>query len=181
MRDLATIQSIERFFTELGKGIKEPSQVYITGGASAILKGWRQTSLDIDFMFNPELDEFYRRIPRLKEQLKLNLEIASPSHFIPELPGWQNRSEFIVSKGQVSFYHYDFYSQALSKIERGHDKDMKDVKGMLRLNLVDLDRLRDLFNQIEEKFYRYPNVDLVTLKEKLTALGQGAYSGDSVP
>jgi hypothetical protein len=46
--------------------------------------------------------------------------IASPAHFIPELPGWRERSLLIEREGLVSFYHYDPCSQALAKIQRGH-------------------------------------------------------------
>jgi len=58
-------------------------------------------------------------------------------HFIPELPGWQDRSPFIERKGTVSFHHYDFYAQALAKIERGHAQDEADVDEMMRRGAVD--------------------------------------------
>ena len=57
----------------------------------------------------------------------MNIELAAPDQFIPELPEWRDRSQFIESIGKVDFYHYDFYSQALAKLERGHDRDLKDV------------------------------------------------------
>jgi hypothetical protein len=87
------------------------------------------------------------------------VELASPAHFIPELPGWDERSPFITREGMVSFHHYDLYAQALSKIERGHAQDRQDVTEMLRRGLVDPARLRELFAQIEPKLYRYPAID----------------------
>ncbi|MBK9765936.1 MAG: hypothetical protein IPP63_02335 [Chloracidobacterium sp.] len=57
----------------------------------------------IDLKFYPEADDLYRAIPQIKEQLQLNIELAAPSDFIPELPDWQNRCEFITREGSVSF------------------------------------------------------------------------------
>jgi hypothetical protein len=68
--------------------------------------------------------------------LGVNIELASPPDFIPELPGWRGRSSFVFSEGNVEVYHFDFYSQALSKIERGFAQDMDDVAQMLKSGLV---------------------------------------------
>ena len=55
---------------------------------------------------------------RLKEELEINIELASPDDFIPALDGWQGRSVFIARHARIDFFHYDFYAQALAKIER---------------------------------------------------------------
>jgi hypothetical protein len=60
------------------------------------------------------------------------------------------------------FHHYDFYSQCLAKIERGHRKDLVDVDSMLG-GLVEPRRLAALFEQIEPDLYRYPAIDAATL------------------
>lgn len=87
------------------------------------------------------------------------MELAAPSHFIPELPGWETRSLFITREGTVSFYHYDFYAQALSKIERGHTQDAVEVLAMLDQRLVVPARLREFFEAIEPQLHRYPAID----------------------
>ena len=71
-----------------------------------------------------------REIPAIKDDLQVNVELASPAHFIPELPGWRDRSPFIVREGSIDFHHYDFYAQALAKIERAHARDLEDVREM---------------------------------------------------
>jgi hypothetical protein len=38
--------------------------------------------------------------------------------------------------------HYDFYPQALVKIERGHRQDVAEVEQLLRSGLVDAEALR---------------------------------------
>jgi hypothetical protein len=47
---------------------------------------------------------------------------AAPSHFIPELPGWETRSLFIAREGLVSFYHYDFTPRPSPKSNAGTHK-----------------------------------------------------------
>ena len=120
MRDLANDQKIREFMLEFARSAREHTRVYFTGGATAVLIGWRDSTIDVDIKFEPELDELFRSLPQLKESLQINVELASPGDFIPLLPGWQERSQFIETIGKASYYHYDFYSQALSKIERGH-------------------------------------------------------------
>ena len=47
----------------------------------------------------PEIDTVLRTLPALKERLHINIELASPDNFIPEVPGWQERSRFIRKEG----------------------------------------------------------------------------------
>ena len=70
----------------LGRRMRQQVSVYFTGGTTAVLLGWRDTTIDVDLRFDPELDELYRALPEIKEQLQLNIELAAPSDFIPPLP-----------------------------------------------------------------------------------------------
>jgi len=134
-------------------------RVYFTGGATAVLFGWRETTIDIDLRFEPELDELFRSIQNIKETLQINVELAAPSDFIPELPGWETRSQYIGREGKVSYYHYDPYSQTLAKIERSHAQDLTDVESMMQEGLVDRKKLLELFQSIESQLYKYPAID----------------------
>jgi hypothetical protein len=100
-----------------------------------------------------------RAIPVLKERLQLNVELASPDHFIPVAPGWEDRSPFITRIGRVTYRHYDFCAQALAKIERGHSRDLADVRAMVAHGLITGAQVRDQFARIEGELYRYPAVD----------------------
>ena len=159
MRLLADAERLRRFLAELARDAEGPTDVYLTGGSTAVLLGWRQTTIDADILIVPERDALLRALPRLKEELQINVEIASPHHFIPELPGWRERRIFIVREGRVSFYHYDPYAQALAKIERGHAKDLADVDELISRRLVEPGRLWELFEAIEPHLYRYPAID----------------------
>lgn len=144
---------------ELATQSRAEGRVYITGGASSVLHNWRESTVDVDLTLIPDSGDLLRAIRDLKEQLNVNVELASPADFIPELPGWQDRSRFICREGKLDFYHYDFYAQCLAKIERGHRKDLEDVHNMLEEGLVEKSRLLELFERIEPELIRYPAID----------------------
>jgi hypothetical protein len=159
MRRLVDRERLLLFMSALGKAAHAAARVYFTGGASAVLLEWRASTIDVDIEIRPESNEVLRAIPDLKEALEINVELASPGHFIPELPQWQERSPFIAREGRLDFYHYDFYSQALAKIERGHARDTADVREMHERRLIDAGRLAMLFETIAPELYRYPAID----------------------
>jgi len=159
MRKQITASGIEEFIETLGATVRTQGRVYLVGGASAVLLGWRDSTIDVDLKIIPESDEILRSLPALKERLQINIEMASPDHFIPELPGWEGRSLFIQQERSLAFFHYDFYAQALAKIERGHANDLQDVQEMIGGGLVEPARLWQLFEAIEGQLYRYPALD----------------------
>jgi hypothetical protein len=154
----------------LGHVAKRPTRIYLTGGATAVLEGWRGSTVDVDLRFEPDVDEMLRELPVLKERLGVNIELASPPDFIPELPGWRERSPLVFQEGNVAVHHFDFYSQALSKIERGFRQDLDDVGKMIESGLVRLTRLRELYEAIEPELYRYPAIDPSVFCQKVEAM-----------
>jgi hypothetical protein len=131
MRRLADARRIRAFMDAVGRAARMETRLYFTGGATAVLNGWRSSTIDVDILMIPEDDQVFRCLPELKESLELNIELASPADFIPEVPGWQDRSPAIERRGKVAYYHYDLYAQALAKIERGHAQDEVDVQEMM--------------------------------------------------
>jgi hypothetical protein len=134
-------------------------RVYFTGGATAVLLGWRATTIDVDLKLAPERDALLRAIARLKDQLAINVELASPDHFIPVRPDWAEQSPFIAREGRLAFHHFDLYAQALAKVERGHAQDLGDVQEMIARGLVVPARALEYFAAIEPQLYRYPALD----------------------
>jgi hypothetical protein len=156
----------------LGRVVRGPVRMYLTGGSTAVIEGWRASTVDVDLRFEPEDDRLLRELPALKEALGVNIELASPLDFIPELPGWRDRSPFLFREGGVDVHHFDLYSQALSKIERGFDQDLDDVRTMIARGLVEPERLRELYGAIEPELFRYPAIDPVAFRRKVErALG----------
>lgn len=159
MREKVNAGAIESFMKALGRAGRSNAKVYFVGGVSAVLLGWRESTIDVDLKLVPEATDILKAIPDLKERLHLNVELASPDDFIPPLPGWEERSRFISREGQIDFFHYDFYAQALAKIERGHSTDLLDVREMIDRRLIEPSRLLNYFSRIEEQLYRYPAID----------------------
>jgi hypothetical protein len=159
MRELTDAERVRELMRRLGRESGGPGRVYLTGGATAVLFGWRSTTIDVDLKLEGEAESLLRAIARLKDELRINVELASPADFIPELPEWRERSQFIEQHGQLGFYHYDLYSQALAKIERGHILDRQDVAAMLDRALIAPERVKDLFEGIFPELYRYPAID----------------------
>jgi hypothetical protein len=159
VRSLADASRIRQFMEALGREADRPARVYFTGGATAVLHGWRESTIDVDVKMVPDLDRLFRAIPAIKERLQLNVELASPDDFIPVKEGWEDRSPFIAREGPVDFHHFDLYAQALSKIERGHAQDLGDVREMFDRGLIERDRLLEYFAAIEPRLYRYPAID----------------------
>lgn len=172
MREKVRADTLARFMKSIGRGERKSIRVYFVGGVSAVLLGWRETTIDVDLKIVPEADEILRKLPQLKEELHLNIELASPDDFVPALPGWEERSKYIGREGRVEFFHYDFYGQALAKIERGHTTDLRDVREMIERGLVEPTLLLKLFFQVEDKLYKYPAIDANSLKKALEQLAQ---------
>lgn len=165
MRQKVSSDHLARFMKAIGRGEKKKTRVYFVGGATAVLLGWRESTIDIDLKMLPEVDEILRKLPNLKEDLQLNIELAAPDDFVPALPGWEERSAYIGREGGIEFFHYDFYGQALAKIERGHTTDQKDVREMIDRGLVEPARLLELFSRVEDKLYKYPAIDAKSLRQ----------------
>jgi hypothetical protein len=169
VRTEADADRIRAFLRELARAARTPATVYLIGGATAVIAGWRAATISVDIRIEPESDEILRAIPALKNALDINVELASPPDFIPELPGWRDRSAFVVREGQLDIRHFDFYSQAVAKIERGFVQDLEDVGAMLDHGLIDPANARDLFARIEPELYRYPAIDPGAFRERIDA------------
>ena len=76
----------------LGRAASSPTRVYLVGGSSAVLIGWRDATIDVDLAIRPHDDALLRAIPESKLALDVNIELASPANFIPLPAGWEDRS-----------------------------------------------------------------------------------------
>lgn len=162
----------------LGAAVTGEHTVYMVGGATAVLHGWRDGTVDIDLSLGRGADEILRAIPEIKNRLQLNVELASPGDFIPLPDGWEDRAISIGREGTVTFLHFDPYAQALAKLERGHDRDLEDVESMLDTALVDPARLGSLFSAIEDELYRFPAIDPAGFRRRVTEAIANRTSGE---
>jgi hypothetical protein len=173
MRALVDRERIRLLMIALGAAADLDARVYFTGGTTAVLHGWRASTIDVDLKIVPDRDRIYRALPELKEELQINIELASPDDFVPVRPGWEDRSPFIARESRVSFHHFDLEAQALSKIERGHAQDLVDVDALLERGLVTGPGLLACFEAIEPALYRYPAVDPRSFRAAVEAVAAG--------
>lgn len=54
MRELADSTRIRAFMRALGERAESECRVYFTGGTSAVLEGWRHTTVDVDLLLVPD-------------------------------------------------------------------------------------------------------------------------------
>jgi hypothetical protein len=170
VRELTDVERLARFMRELGRAADRDGVCYLAGGATAVLYGWRATTIDVDIRLVDETDTLLRALQRLKDELRINVELASPADFIPIPPGWEDRSVFIGREGRISYYHFDLVAQALAKAERAHARDLEDVKTMLERGLIDSGSVRAAFDAVEHELYRFPAVDPGAFRQRVDEL-----------
>lgn len=160
-------ERLRQVLEAFGRACRGPGILYLTGGATALLEGWRDSTVDVDLMLDPEPAGAFAAIARIKEELDVNVELASPADFLPELPNWRVESRFIGRFGPIEVRHYDFRAQALSKLARGFDRDLSDVRAMLERGLVTCDELRAALDEMMPRLERFPRVDQRVLMLRL--------------
>jgi hypothetical protein len=171
MREVADDARIRAFMREVGRRARSQAKVYLVGGASAVLLGWRRSTVDVDVRIVPD-GEILNLFAAIKKDLNINVELAAPDEFIPPLPGWEARSQWIAREGPVDFFHYDFYAQALAKIERSLGPDRGDVRQMISARLVVPTEALRLFAAIEPELHRYPAIDPESFRQAVESAFQ---------
>ena len=151
----------------LARATRRPTTIYLTGGATAVLLGWREATIDVDVKLVPDSDELLRAIRDLKDELEINVELASPDLFIPVPDDWQEASPWEATEGSLTVRHFDLRAQALAKVERGHERDLGDVTAMIERGLVRPVDLWSYLEAVEPELYRYPAVDPPSLRRSL--------------
>ena len=132
-------------------------RVYFVGGGTAVYLGWRRSSIDVDLYSDQEV--VFRNIQEIKERLNINIEFARPEDFVPPLKGTADRHVFIDMVGAITFYHYDPYSQILSKVVRGFQRDLDDAKEFIDNGMVDPQEFQSLVAAIPDSAYaKYPSL-----------------------
>lgn len=134
---------IENFLKNLGRTYRKPGRIYLVGGAALVHAGLRPgATQDIDLEIRAaDEDEMSDAVRQLKDSMKINVEFANPADFIPLPPQWETNAKFIGRYGSIDAFYFDFYSIALSKIQRGNTRDVNDVRILLQSGYIDLPAL----------------------------------------
>jgi hypothetical protein len=152
LRQPAERSRIDRFLTELGRRMRHRLRFYLVGGAAVVDMGLREATIDIDFVVDADdpaaLDEFEELVPRLKNELDVNLEPASPADFLPVPAGALDRSPYVRTYGRVAVHYYDLAATAIAKLARGAERDLADVEMLLQRELVSWDEIDALWQRM---------------------------------
>ncbi len=150
---------LEAFMSASGQRLSGAGTIYLTGGATAVWYNWRLMTVDVDIKPDPEPAGLFEALAVLKNELDIFIKLAAPDQWIPAVPGWRERSLFIARYGQIEFFHYDPYGQALAKLSRHRERDLRDVRSLLDAEMINTDGLREMFARIEPQLIRYPALD----------------------
>jgi hypothetical protein len=178
MRQSVGQQEIEQFLIQVGR-TRQPGRLYLVGGAALVHRGIRPgQTLDIDIQITADPANLTPQIAQLKQKMNINIKFASPADFMSLPAQWEARSQFIKRYGQVDVFYFDWYSLALSKMQRANQQDVVDVQLLVRQKLVEvveLDRLyQDVLNKIGNPPYGklLPNLSQQQFSQHYQAIRQ---------
>lgn len=166
--------AIESFLQQLGRTFRKRARLYLVGGAALVHLGVREgQTQDIDIQVSgPNEGELTVAIQKLIERLQINVEFASPADFIPLPSQWEMHARFIDRYGSIDVFYFDFYSIALSKMERGNSRDIADVKLLVEQGIIALDELDQAFQEVLAQLGkgRYPRITPRRFMERYQAV-----------
>lgn len=82
------------------------------------------------------------------------------------------RAHFIGRYGTIDVFYFDFYSIALSKMERGNNRDIADVKLLVQQGIITLDELDRAYQEVLSQLGkgRYPRLTPRRFAERYQAI-----------
>ncbi len=162
MRPNVDKKAIESFLQQLGRTFRKQGRLYLVGGAALVHAGVRPGfTQDIDIQVGGANEgDLIVTIQRLIQQMQINIEFASPKDFIPLPSQWEAHSQYLGRYGSIDVFYFDFYSIALSKIERGATRDIEDVKLLVQQKRITLDELDAAYQEVLAQLGkgRYPKI-----------------------
>lgn len=176
MRPSVDKTAIESFLTQLGRDFRKPGHLYLMEDAALvhlrIRPGFTQ---DIDIQVSGANEgELIVAIQRLIQRMQINVEFASPGDFIPLPSQWETHAQYVGRYGSIDVFYFDFYSIALSKIERGNTRDIADVRLLVQKGIITLDELDAAYQQVLTQLGkgRYPRITPERFAERYAAVRQ---------
>jgi hypothetical protein len=140
-------QRYEKFFKELGAGLRSPLTIVLTGGAAAHLLGGERPTQDLDFNIQPEdpenWEEDSQTMDRLSAKHHLPLEYSEDISrwSMINLLDWREHTLPYGSYGRltVRLLHPKYWS--IGKISRGLQTDFEDLVVILKKFKLGADEL----------------------------------------
>ena len=165
---------IESFLQQLGKTFRKPARLYLVGGAALVHMGVRSGfTQDIDVQVSGASEgDLIVAIQRMIERMQINVEFASPVDFIPLPRQWEAHARFVGRYGMIDVFYFDFYSIALSKMERSNSRDIADVQLLVQQGIITLDELDNAYQEVLAQLGkgRYPRITPKRFTERYQAV-----------
>jgi hypothetical protein len=166
--------AIESFLQQLGRAFRKQARLYLVGGAALVHLGVRPGfTQEVDIQVSGANEgELIVAIQQLIQQMQVNVEFASPMDFIPLPSQWEMGAQFAGRYGKIDVFYFDFYCIALSKIERGNNRDIADVKLLVHEGIITLSELDIAYQEVLAQLGkgRYPRVTPQRFSERYTAI-----------
>ncbi len=126
------------------KGIDQDVYIILVGAASLILKfNLKRATSDIDIL---EPLSANRRLFGGLGQLLSRMGFHIVSETLLNLhPDYMERLELFERKGKIRILTLNPYDLAISKIDRGFAKDMKDIASSDLMSLIEMEKLESLY------------------------------------
>ena len=80
--------------------------------------------------------------------MQIDVEPVSAEKFIPLPSQWMAQSKWFGRYGTVDVFYFDFYSIALSKIQRGNTRDINDVRLLVQQKIITLQGLDAVYQEV---------------------------------
>ena len=85
---------------------------------------------------------------------------------------WEMHAQYVGRYGEIDGFYFDFYSIALSKIERGNSRDIADVELLVQQKIISLDELDVAYQEVLAQLGqgRYPKLTPQRFTERYVAI-----------
>lgn len=163
-------ETVQVFLRTLGARQTEPAELELLGGCALILLGNARTTLDIDYVGDDlTRSEFQRTIDEVAAELHVHADAVPIDRFVPVPPDAQSRRVFIARHGLMDVFVIDPYVIALSKLDRGLDSDLGDIRFLAEAGRIDLVQLADLITAAEPHASAH-DLDPVAMRQHLAVV-----------
>lgn len=142
--------TVQAFLRTLGARQSHPAELQLLGGCALMLLGQARTTLDIDYVGDDLVQsQFQQSIDQVAAELHVHADAVPIDRFVPVPADAQRRRVFIARHGQMDVYVIDPYVIALSKLDRGLDSDLDDIRFLAQTARIDLNQLERLVTSSE--------------------------------
>ncbi len=137
---------LKNLFTRIDGRLSKSINIFLIGGASAIL-GYNTTKETNDVDVDGEIPaEFEKAFTEEAKALNLELHLSSVGVFSPP-EGYRERAKFEdFPRKKLRIWSLDQYDLAISKIDRGIEKDYADIARVHKKAPYDRNRLIEIFS-----------------------------------